>query len=93
MTEISSVQLKNGVTLFKDERGNWPSYQDVGDGRDYVCEVCPIRKYCGDNNEFDCNVYEMFSGFYLLDEYLEEFNNRYSTDEAITKSLTSGELS
>lgn len=72
--------------VLSDGRLVWPAFQDIRPDVEFACEVCPIRKFCGDNNEFDCQVYGMFSGFYLKDEFAPVFNNRYSEEEAIVRS-------
>jgi hypothetical protein len=32
---------------------------------DHACGICPVRQLCNDNNEFDCQNYGMFFGFYF----------------------------
>lgn len=86
---VSAARLTDGFVVrkvFSDGRWRWPAIQDIRPDVEFACEVCPIRKFCGDNNEFDCQVYEMFSGFYLEDEFVPVFDNRYSEDEAIVRS-------
>lgn len=84
--KIKSVVLGNGFRLEKKDNGHWPEMQVACPEVSYACDVCPIRKFCGDNNEFDCRVYGMFSGFYLEEEFMEQFENQYDTDEAIIRA-------
>lgn len=58
---MENVQLKNGIIL-QNMDGMFPPLQDIAEVA-YACEICPIRVFCGDNNEFDCQVYGMFAGF------------------------------
>ncbi len=82
---VASVRLTDGTVLHKLETGQWPEFQKAYPTTTCACDVCPIRKFCGDNNEFDCQVYGMFCGFYLEDEYEAAFDNRWDTDEAIRR--------
>lgn len=62
--------MLNGLVLQNIE-GNFPPLQDVAEV-EHACDICPVRLLCQDNNEFDCQVYGMFSGFYVnLDDVLE----------------------
>jgi len=83
---FDAARLANGQILHKLESGHWPALQDACPDVRYSCDVCPIHKYCSDGNEFDCRVHGMFSGFYIDDEYLDVFYNRWDTDEAIRRS-------
>lgn len=65
------AKLTNGIVLVKNEDGEYPPLQNVV-SIDHACDICPVRKWCQDNNEFGCQVYGMFSGFYFsLDDALE----------------------
>ncbi len=58
------IKLLSGL-IVKESAEKYQSYialQDIAEV-DYACEICPIRTPCGDNNQFDCQVYGMFSGF------------------------------
>ena len=83
---VVSVRLTDGTVIHKLENGHWPEFQKARPSVPYACDVCPIRKFCGDNNEFDCQVYGMFTGFYLEDEFEPVFDNRWDTDEAIRRA-------
>lgn len=64
---MKKVKLLNGIEIetFINEQGNeqFPPLQDVLKIK-HACDVCPLRKECEDNNEFDCQVYGMFMGFF-----------------------------
>lgn len=66
-TMLKSVTLTNGKPITGDRLG-FSALQDAMPEVGYACEVCPVRKFCGDNNEFDCMVHGMFTGFYATDE-------------------------
>ena len=83
---VDSVRLTNGHVIRRDEIGSWPALQDECPGLYHMCDICPIRRYCYEDAEFDCRVHFMFSGFDLKDEYLEVFDNQYDKDEAIIRS-------
>ena len=69
-SERESVTLKNGLVLENHGDGFLPLH-DVADEKN-ACDICPVRIFCNDNNEFDCQVYGMFEGFYFgLDDALE----------------------
>jgi len=58
-----TVTLKNGLVL-ENHGDGFPPLQDVADVKN-ACDICPVRLFCNDNNEFDCQVYGMFDGFYF----------------------------
>ena len=58
------VKLLNGMIIESIDKYNFPPLKDMIEIK-YACEICPLRPLCHDNNEFDCQVYGMFSGFYL----------------------------
>ena len=67
------IRLLDGTIIEQDENGNFPPLGDVVD-IDRACDICPVRKFCGDNNEFKCQVYGMFEGFYFsLDDALVDY--------------------
>lgn len=60
---LNQATLLDGTTIKADEKGNFPPLRDIVDVY-HACEICPIRSLCDDNNEFDCQIYGMFDGFY-----------------------------
>ena len=56
------IKLLDGSTL-EWEGDNPPALQDVKKVK-YACDVCPIKDKCKGGNEWDCQVYGMFTGFY-----------------------------
>ena len=63
--ERESITLLNGFVIERQSDGFWPALQDVQPDVDHACDICPLRIFCDDNNEFDCQCYNMFSGFYF----------------------------
>lgn len=61
---MDRVTLTNGFILKRIDEYRFPPLQDVLE-IDNACDICPIRILCEDNNEFDCQVYGMFQGFYM----------------------------
>ena len=69
-SEKKSVTLTNGLVL-QNEGGWFPPLQDIAK-IEHACDICPVRVFCKDNNEFDCQVYGMFYGFYFgIDDALD----------------------
>jgi hypothetical protein len=60
---VESIALRDGTVLNKGSLG-WPAMQDIAPQHRYACDVCPLNHLCQDGNEFDCQVYGMFSGFW-----------------------------
>ena len=70
-SEIKSVTLLNGMVL-KNKKGEFPPLQEITEIR--ACEVYPVRPLCQDHNEYDCQVYGMFKGYYAgIDDALKFF--------------------
>lgn len=74
--EHSKIRLTDGTVIEKDADGKFPPLMNILPNI-RACVVCPVRHVCQDNNEFDCNTYGMFDGFYatlndLLDKYAVE---------------------
>ena len=71
-SEIKSVTLLDG-TVLRNKNGEFPPLQEIAEIR-HACDVCPVRPLCQDNNEFDCQVYGMFKGYYAgIDDALKFF--------------------
>lgn len=69
-SDKSQVTLTDG-TVITSKDGHFPPLQKVVKVF-HACEICPVRIFCQDNNEFDCQVYGMFDGFYFgLDDALD----------------------
>ena len=75
------VMLTTGSVITR-HGDRFPALQDVMAVK-HPCDMCPVRKYCGDNAPFDCHVYEMFSGFYAEDEYSDLFTYPFAVVEAL----------
>lgn len=68
-SERKEITLNNGLVI-KSKNGEFPPLQEVAE-IEHACAICPVRLLCDDNNEFDCQVYGMFDGFYFgLDDAL-----------------------
>jgi hypothetical protein len=69
------VKLRDGkVIKVNDDHMTFKPYQEMyGKKEDpYACKICPIYEVCQGNNEFDCEVYGMFSGgSFMLDDLIE----------------------
>ena len=87
---MDKITLTNGIIIERDDDYNFPPLQDIAK-IDHACDICPIRVLCDDNNEFDCQVYGMFQGFYMgIDDALRwvkenaKHNKRKQTETAST---------
>jgi hypothetical protein len=65
LINVTKVELLNGKTIKENEDGYFPAMQEFDGDCKNACYVCPIEPVCGRNNEFDCMVNSMFSGFYV----------------------------
>lgn len=88
---VTAVRLLDGTILrstpLKDSRvTHWPALQDAIRPGVYACDVCPIANYCGQCGEFDCQVYEMFSGFYVNEDLEPLFGTEFRNYQALLAS-------
>lgn len=61
---LAEIKLLDNTTIEVVD-GKFPALKEVEvAGVSRACEICPIRQVCGDNNEWDCQEYQMFSGFW-----------------------------